>query len=291
MLLRKFMHGFALCLAVATPAAIAADRIVVGNVAPLTGVIADLGKEAVESQKACFDAINARGGIRGRKIEVKVRDDGFDAERYVNAATELMEKDKVVALIGGGGTLGIDLLLKRGLLEKYQTPVIGPISGAHFNPAVTLTIRLRGELRTHEALAYIGVQILAAVVGVVLAHAMFGLPLIQPGTHVRTGHAQWLSEAVAAFGLVLTILLGMRHRSAAVPALVASYIFAAYWFTASTSFANPAVTIARSLTQTFAGIRPGDIFGFVLAQFGGAFVALFVDSRFLAGASGAASTS
>ena len=141
MLLRKFMHGFALCLTAAAPAAIAAERIVVGNVAPLTGVIADLGKEAVESQKACFDAINARGGIRGRKIEVKVRDDGFDAERYVNAATELMEKDKVVALIGGGGTLGIDLLLKRGLLEKYQTPVIGPISGAlairyPFNPYI-----------------------------------------------------------------------------------------------------------------------------------------------------------
>ena len=190
--------------------------------------------------------------------------------------------DAIALLANAGATAGILYAL---------IVVFGPISGAHFNPAVTLTIRLRGELRTHEALAYIGVQILAAVVGVVLAHAMFGLPLIQPGTHVRTGHAQWLSEAVAAFGLVLTILLGMRHRSAAVPALVASYIFAAYWFTASTSFANPAVTIARSLTQTFAGIRPGDIFGFVLAQFGGAFVALFVDSRFLAGASGAASTS
>ncbi len=195
----------------------------------------------------------------------------------------LAQGNDAIALLGNAGATA-------GILYALIV-VFGPISGAHFNPAVTLTIRLRGELRTHEALAYIGVQILAAVVGVVLAHAMFGLPLIQPGTHVRTGHAQWLSEAVAAFGLVLTILLGMRHRSAAVPALVASYIFAAYWFTASTSFANPAVTIARSLTQTFAGIRPGDIFGFVLAQFGGAFVALFVDSRFLAGASGAASTS
>ena len=195
----------------------------------------------------------------------------------------LAQGNDAIALLGNAGATA-------GILYALIV-VFGPISGAHFNPAVTLTIRLRGELRTHEALAYIGVQILAAVVGVVLAHAMFGLPLIQPGTHVRTGHAQWLSEAVAALGLVLTILLGMRHRLAAVPALVASYIFAAYWFTASTSFANPAVTIARSLTQTFAGIRPGDIFGFVLAQFGGAFVALFVDSRFLAGASGAASTS
>ena len=130
-------------------------------------------------------------------------------------------------------------------------------------PAVTLTIRLRGELRTHEALAYIGVQILAAVVGVVLAHAMFGLPLIQPGTHVRTGHAQWLSEAVAAFGLVLTILLGMRHRSAAVPALVASYILP--------PTGSLRVLVRQSggddrkiLDADFAGIRPGDIFGFVL---------------------------
>jgi len=141
MLLRKFMHGFALCLTAAAPAAIAAERIVVGNVAPLTGGIAELGNEAAQSQKACIDSINARGGIRGRKIEVKVRDDGFDAERYVSAATELMEKDKVVALIGGGGTLGVDLLLKRGLLEKYQPPVIGPISGAlairyPFNPYI-----------------------------------------------------------------------------------------------------------------------------------------------------------
>lgn len=130
-----------LLLCATVPFAAAADRIVVGNIAPLTGVIADLGKEAAESQKACIDSINARGGIRGKKIEIKLRDDGFDAERYVNAATELMEKDKVVALLGGGGTLGIDQLLKRGLLEKYQTPVIGPISGAlpiryPFNPYI-----------------------------------------------------------------------------------------------------------------------------------------------------------
>ena len=182
----------------------------------------------------------------------------------------LAQGNDAIALLGNAGATA-------GILYALIV-VFGPISGAHFNPAVTLTIRLRGELRTHEALAYIGVQILAAVVGVVLAHAMFGLPLIQPGTHVRTGHAQWLSEAVAAFGLVLTILLGMRHRSAAVPALVASYIFAAYWFTASTSFANPAVTIARSITQTFAGIRPDDVLGFVLGQFAGAAIALGVAS-------------
>jgi glycerol uptake facilitator-like aquaporin len=141
-----------------------------------------------------------------------------------------------------------------------------PLSGAHFNPVVSATLWLYGELRATEALAYVVVQCTGAVAGVVLAHAMFDLPLIQPGTHARTGAAQWLSEAVATSGLLITILLGRRHRPTQVPILVASYIFAAYWFTASTSFANPAVTAARSLTQTFAGIRPEDVLGFVWAQ-------------------------
>ncbi|OGT60755.1 MAG: MIP family channel protein [Gammaproteobacteria bacterium RIFCSPHIGHO2_12_FULL_63_22] len=144
--------------------------------------------------------------------------------------------------------------------------ILGPISGAHFNPAVTLVMRMRGEIDNRAAVAYVLVQVVAAILGVMLAHAMFEQALIQPGTHARSGIAQWLSESVATFGLVLTILLGVRHRPAAVPALVASYIFAAYWFTASTSFANPAVTLARSLTQSFAGIRPEDVIAFVLAQ-------------------------
>lgn len=154
--------------------------------------------------------------------------------------------------------------------------VLGPLSGAHFNPAVTLAMRLRGELDTRATLAYIGVQCVAAIAGVVLAHAMFDLPLLQPGTHARTGAAQWLSEAVATCGLLLTILLGLRARPAAIPALVAAYIFAAYWFTASTSFANPAVTLARALTQTFAGIRPIDAPGFILAQLVGSALALLL---------------
>ncbi|KFN43461.1 aquaporin [Arenimonas oryziterrae] len=144
--------------------------------------------------------------------------------------------------------------------------LLGPVSGAHFNPLVSLTLRLRGELSSRDLLAYVVVQIVAAGVGVVLAHAMFDLPWLQPGTHARHGGGQWLSEAVASFGLLLTILLGGEHRPKAIPALVASYIFAAYWFTASTSFANPAVTLARALTQTFAGIRPQDVTGFVMAQ-------------------------
>ena len=154
--------------------------------------------------------------------------------------------------------------------------VLGPLSGAHFNPAVTLAMRLRGELDTRATLAYIGVQCVAAIAGVVLAHAMFDLPLLQPGTHARTGAAQWLSEAVATCGLLLTILLGLRARPAAIPALVAAYIFAAYWFTASTSFANPAVTLARALTQTFAGIRPADAPGFIVAQLVGTALALLL---------------
>ena len=159
--------------------------------------------------------------------------------------------------------------------------VLGPLSGAHFNPAVTLAMRLRGELDTRATLAYIGVQCVAAIAGVVLAHAMFDLPLLQPGTHARTGAAQWLSEAVATCGLLLTILLGLRARPAAIPALVAAYIFAAYWFTASTSFANPAVTLARALTQTFAGIRPVDAPGFIVAQLAGTALALVLANLLL----------
>lgn len=151
--------------------------------------------------------------------------------------------------------------------------LFGPISGAHFNPAVTMVMRLSGERLPAPLLAYIAVQIAAAIAGVAVAHAMFGEPLWQPGDHVRTGLAQWFSEGVATFGLLLTILLGARHRPQAIPALVAAYIFAAYWFTASTSFANPAVTLARAFTQTFAGIRFADIGGFVIAQMLGALVA------------------
>ena len=152
--------------------------------------------------------------------------------------------------------------------------LFGPISGAHFNPAVTLAMKIRGETLPASALAYIATQFIGAVLGVWLAHAMFDLALWQPGTHVRSGAGQWLSEGIATFGLLLTILLGMRFRDRAVPALVASYIFAAYWFTASTSFANPAVTLARALTQTFAGIRPLDAPGFIAAQFAGTALAL-----------------
>ena len=181
--------------------------------------------------------------------------------------------DGIALLANAGATAGMLYVL---------IMVLGPISGAHFNPAVTLAMRLRGEITSAHAIAYIAVQVLSAIAGVLLAHAMFEQPLLQPGTHARSGGAQWLSEGVATCGLLLTILLGTRYRANAIPALVASYIFAAYWFTASTSFANPAVTLARSLTQSFAGIRPQDVVGFVLAQLAGALVALAIARLLLA---------
>ncbi|HSD17252.1 MAG TPA: MIP/aquaporin family protein [Thermomonas sp.] len=187
-----------------------------------------------------------------------------------------------VALSNGND--GIALLANAGATAAMLYVLIvtlGPISGAHFNPAVTLAMRLRGDIGKAHAAAYIAVQVVAAIAGVLLAHAMFDQALLQPGTHVRSGGAQWLSEGVATCGLLLTILLGMRHRPKAIPALVAGYIFAAYWFTASTSFANPAVTVARALTQTFAGIRPDDVAGFVLAQLAGMLVAMGIATLLL----------
>ena len=198
----------------------------------------------------------------------------------------------LLAAVVGSGIMGVNLsqgndavaLLANAAATAAALYVLivlfGPISGAHFNPAVTLAMRLRGAIETRTALAYVAMQVIGAIAGVLLAHAMFALPLIQPGTHIRAGSGQWLSEGVATFGLLLTILLGLRHRAEAIPALVASYIFAAYWFTASTSFANPAVTLARSLTQTFAGIRPQDVGGFVAAQLLGTLLALAAMAAF-----------
>jgi glycerol uptake facilitator-like aquaporin len=150
--------------------------------------------------------------------------------------------------------------------------LLGPLSGAHFNPAVSVIEAVRGRLAISQALAYGAVQVAGCCAGALLAHAMFELPMIQASTHVRAGPAQWLSEGVATFGLLL-VILGHR-RSEDAPWMVAAWIGAAYWFTASTSFANPAITVARSLTNTFSGIRPADVPGFVVAQAIGAFAAL-----------------
>jgi glycerol uptake facilitator-like aquaporin len=199
---------------------------------------------------------------------------------------EFLGTTLLLATVVGSGVMGaalasgnnaVALLANAGATAGMLYVLIvlfGPISGAHFNPAVTLVMHLRGNMGRRDAIAYVLVQAAAAVLGVLLAHVMFDLPVIEHGNHLRTGSAQWISEGVATFGLLLTILLGLRHRPSAIPSLVASYIFAAYWFTASTSFANPAVTLARSLTQSFAGIRADDVAGFVVAQVAGALLAL-----------------
>ncbi len=148
--------------------------------------------------------------------------------------------------------------------------VLAPISGAHFNPAVTLVFALRRDIEPREAALYVGTQLVCAVAGTALAHAMFGLPLFEMGSQVRTGAAQWLAEVVATSGLVAVILGGLVAQRSAVPWLVGLYIMAAYWFTASTSFANPAVTLARGFTTAFSGIRLLDVPAFVAAQIAGA---------------------
>lgn len=155
-----------------------------------------------------------------------------------------------------------------------------PISGAHFNPAVTLVMVLRGETKLGDAACYIIAQVCGCIAGAMLAHAMFELPLIQHGAQARSGAAQALSEGVATFTLVLAILLVSRVRPSAVPAAVALTIAAGYWWTASTSFANPAITLARALSDTFAGIRPQDAPAFIVAQFVGALAAWGVSFPF-----------
>tara|TARA_A100001037_G_scaffold257413_1_gene244028 strand:- start:2292 stop:2972 length:681 start_codon:yes stop_codon:yes gene_type:complete len=175
-----------------------------------------------------------------------------------------------------GGNVALALLgntIPTGAILFVLITMLGPVSGAHFNPAVTLAFWLRREIKLNEALAYVGVQIIGAIMGTLVAHAMFEEILLQISTNIRTGPAQWLSEGIATFGLVATILGTLRWRPEAVPTAVGLYITAAYWFTASTSFANPAVTIARSLTDTFSGIAPENAPGFILMQFVGAAIA------------------
>lgn len=201
---------------------------------------------------------------------------------------ELLGTAALLATVVGSGIMAVNLadgnnaiaLLANaaataGMLFVLIT-TLAPISGAHFNPAVSMVARLRGELSNRELIGFVSAQMIGAIIGVLWAHAMFELPLIQPGTRVRTGAAQWLSEGTATFGLVLTILLALRQGSKQIPMLVASYVFAAYWFTASTAFGNPAVTLARALTQSFAGNRVADVPAFVAAQCVGALLALLV---------------
>jgi len=183
----------------------------------------------------------------------------------------------LVAVVGSGvmaerladGNVAIALLanaLATGAALVVLITVFAPLSGAHFNPCVTLYATLRGEMRWRIAILYVLTQFAAAIAGVWLTHAMFAMPVLEVSAHLRDGPPQWLAEAVATFGLLLTIAGAVRFAPATTPMLVGLYITGAYWFTASTSFANPAVTVARSLTDSFSGIAPASVPGFIAAQ-------------------------
>lgn len=182
--------------------------------------------------------------------------------------------DVALALLGN--------TLPTGAILVVLITILGPLSGAHFNPIVSMVFALRREIELRTALLYVAAQIGGGLAGTLLAHAMFELPILQVATTVRTGTGQWIAEAVAAFGLVFTILAGIRARPEAVAWMVGLYITAAYWFTASTSFANPAVAIARAFTNSFSGIRPIDLPGFIVAEIIGALLAAALAAWLLA---------
>jgi glycerol uptake facilitator-like aquaporin len=179
---------------------------------------------------------------------------------------ESLTKDVALALLGN--------TLPTGAILVVLITILGPVSGAHFNPAVSLVFALKREMTPRDALLYSAAQVAGGIIGTMMAHAMFALPLLDASLKMRTGGAQWFAEGVAAFGLIVTIVAGIRFERASVPWLVGLYITAAYWFTSSTSFANPAVAIARSLTNTFSGIRPTDLPGFIAAELCGAVAAM-----------------
>lgn len=175
-----------------------------------------------------------------------------------------------------GGNVAIALLgntMATAAMLFVLITMLAPISGAHFNPAVSLVMAVRRALTWRDMVAYTGAQIACGILGAWAAHLMFEVPILQVSTHARSGIGQWTGEAIATFGLVLTIIGTDRHRPHWIPATVALYIAAAYWFTSSTSFANPAITIARSLTNSFSGIAPGDVPLFIAAQIAAALTA------------------
>lgn len=210
-------------------------------------------------------------------------------------AAELIGTAMLVATVVGSGVMADKLTddvalallgntLPTGAILVVLITVLGPISGAHFNPVVSMVFALRSEIEAKSVLLlYVGAQIVGGIAGTFLAHAMFDLPILQVATTARSGSGQWIAEAVATFGLVFTILAGLRFKADAVAWLVGLYITAAYWFTASTSFANPAVAIARALTNTFSGIRPVDLPGFIIAEIAGALLASALAGWMLAG--------
>jgi glycerol uptake facilitator-like aquaporin len=210
----------------------------------------------------------------------------FDLKRRL-AAEALGTFFLVMAVVGSGimaetlagGNTALALLcntIATGAVLVVIITIFVSVSGAHFNPAVTLVMLLRGDIQSDAALGYVAVQIAGGCLGAVVAHLMFGLEPVQLGSTARTGIGQWLGEAIATFGLIATILGCVRFKPGALAAAVGLFISSAYWFTSSTSFANPAVTIARSLSDTFSGIAPGDAPGFIVAELIGAIVAAYV---------------
>ncbi|MEP9357361.1 aquaporin [Sphingomonas sp. KR3-1] len=190
------------------------------------------------------------------------------------------------ALAGGNGAIALlGNTLATGAMLFVLVTLFAPISGAHLNPAVTLVLCLRGHVGRRSAAAYAVAQLAGGALGVWVAHLMFALPVFQLSERIRSGPGQWIGEAVATFGLILTILGTMRSRPDSVPASVALYITAAYWFTSSTSFANPAITVARALSDSFAGIAPSCVPAFVAAQLAGAIAAHFVAQVLFVGTS------
>ncbi|MGE0241152.1 MAG: aquaporin [Parvibaculaceae bacterium] len=210
---------------------------------------------------------------------------GYDLSRRLTA--EALGTGLLVATVVGSGIMADKLTadtalallgntLPTGAILVVLITILGPISGAHFNPAVSLVFAIKRDIDWSTALFYVTAQVAGGIAGTIVAHLMFELPLVEASTTARMGAAQWFAEAVAAFGLVATILGGLRFAVSSIPWLVGLYITAAYWFTASTSFANPAVAIARSLTNTFAGIRPIDLPGFIVAELVGAVLGLLL---------------
>jgi glycerol uptake facilitator-like aquaporin len=226
----------------------------------------------------------------GASAKVEQSMEHFDLPRRL--AAEALGTGLLVATVVGSGIMAETLTqdsalallcntLPTGAILAVVIALLGPISGAQFNPAVSLVFLAKRQLAVPDAMFYIVAQIAGAIAGTMIAHVMFALPVVEFSTKIRTGGGQWIAEAVAAFGLLLTILTGIRFRRNALPWLVGLYITAAYWFTASTSFANPAVAIARSLTSSFAGIRPIDVPAFIVAELCGAFAALLLTAWLL----------
>jgi len=214
------------------------------------------------------------------------------ADRLRNLAAEALGTGILVATVVGSGIMAQRLTddialallgntIATGAILVVLIGVLGPLSGAHFNPAVTLVMALRRQLSAADAGLYVLAQICGAMLGTLLAHLMFDLPLVSAYADPRNGPSQWLSEAVATFGLVLTILVSLRYAPEHIAMRVGLYITAAYWFTASTSYANPAVTVGRALTASFAGIGPADVPGFIVAQILGGLLALALSAWLL----------